>query len=225
MPSALAAVPPGLSLPGLALALLSACAPPTRGTDSGAGDGGATDGGQQDGGADGGGADGGGTDGGGSDGGGSDGGTVAVEPSVRILFPQTRDDVTICPEFVMVVDVEGMELVDYRETPEHVEGQGHWHLFDSGDYVAAYVDDWALISLDNDGAVESHILTVELAQNDHTEIGVSATTEILVGPKDCIGGSAGSSGDGGGSGDGGSSGDGGGSGDGGHSHVVAGAGS
>ncbi|MCK6501866.1 hypothetical protein L6R53_00435 [Myxococcota bacterium] len=204
------ASPRALLLAPFVLPLLWACAPPARDVDSGggAGDGGATDGGATDGGtSDGGTSDGGtsdgGADGGGTGDGGTDGGTGVAEPTVRILFPQTRDDVVICPEFVIVVDVEGMELVDFRENPDNVEGQGHWHLFDSGDYLAAYVDDWGLVTLENDGSVESHILTVELAQNDHTELGISATTEILVGPDDCIGGAPSKSTDGGGTDSGG----------------------
>lgn len=175
-------------LTAAAWALLSTgCAPPPLPTTDSGGpaDGGLADGGAADGGT----ADGGTADGGAADSGTADGGSAEPgPPTMSIIFPQTREDVVICPNFVIVVDIDGLELVDYRSQPKHVEGQGHWHLYDGGDYLGAFVEPWGVVSLENDGGLDHHSLTASLSQNDHTAMGIEATVEIVVGPEGCIGG-------------------------------------
>ena len=108
---------------------------------------------------------------------------------IRILFPQTRDDVVICPTTVIAVAIDELELTDYNEHAENEAGHGHWHLFDSSEYVGAFIETWGVVTLEHDGgAPEARILTASLAENDHTALSKESTVEILIGTEGCIGG-------------------------------------
>ncbi|MCB9779233.1 MAG: hypothetical protein H6742_11770 [Alphaproteobacteria bacterium] len=112
------------------------------------------------------------------------------EPSVRIVFPFTSSSVTICPEFVMVLDIDNFDVVDFNGTTDVPADEGHWHLFDGSDYLTNFVEEWGLVQLDHEGAgAEPHILTVQLALNDHSLLDYESTIEIEVdNTEDCLGG-------------------------------------
>ena len=124
-----------------------------------------------------------------------DTGTPPPEVSIQFLFPESRDDVVVCPDMVVVVDVDGWEM----GTPDGEGSPGHWHLKDaSGTFMMAASDPWLHVSLGTDAEYPAPKLTslsAALATYDHNELstvahpGSTATTEFLVGAtEDCVGG-------------------------------------
>jgi hypothetical protein len=110
---------------------------------------------------------------------------------IDILFPEARTDITVCPDFVMVVDIQNLQVIDPETTAGNVDGQGHWHLKIQGEYVGFVNQLWTPVSL-GDEANGPVILTAALADNEHNEIGIDATTEIIVSSEEgCIGGGGG----------------------------------
>ena len=110
------------------------------------------------------------------------------DPSAFVLFPQTRTDVTICPTFTMVVDINEFTLVPRDGLP--ADGAGHWHAFVGGTYLGSVYERWATFTIDPTAFAGGNVIArVELAEVDHDQIGVSATAEFVVGATpDCIGG-------------------------------------
>ncbi len=130
----------------------------------------------------------------GTTGSGTTGGTTTpAEPEIRILFPETTKDVTICPEFIVVVDIQNFEVVDYSDQPPAREGEGHWHLYVGSTYAGASSASWReaeLIQSDTGPA----IIRAVLADNEHNDLDeYQATAEFLIAgtsdAKDCVGGS------------------------------------
>jgi hypothetical protein len=111
--------------------------------------------------------------------------------SIDILFPEARTDITVCPNFVMVVDIQNLELTDPEATGGNEEGEGHWHLKIQGEHVGSVYQLWAPVSLGDDTSGPM-ILTAALADNEHNEVGIDATTEIIVSSEEgCVGGGGG----------------------------------
>lgn len=113
------------------------------------------------------------------------------EPSIQILFPETRTDINVCPSFIVVVAIGGVDVVDFTDMPENQAGTGHWHLYVNNEYKAATASSWYAWDM-GAGAEGPVIINAVLAENDHTEIDVSATAEFVVDEADCVGGGAGS---------------------------------
>ena len=108
-------------------------------------------------------------------------------PSIGIVFPQSRSDITICPNFVVSVDIDGIEMVDFHDHADNVSGEGHWHLYIGDTYQNAFSDPWAEASVP-EGVTGPVIIRARLAENDHTESDIEAAAEIVVGETDCVGG-------------------------------------
>lgn len=118
---------------------------------------------------------------------------IDEKPGIDILFPQSRQDITICPDLVVVVDVSSFPL----GVPDE-NGPGHWHLKDaSGAFLQAASDPWMAYSLGPDHDFETPRLTalsVALAEFDHNELNTAeypdavAAVEFYVGAtEDCVG--------------------------------------
>ena len=105
-----------------------------------------------------------------------------------MLFPETRSDVTICPTFTMVVDVDNFALVGL-DAPSSGDA-GHWHAFVGETYLGSVYQAWSTFTIDPTAFADGNVIArVELAEVDHDQIGVSATTEFVVGATpDCVGG-------------------------------------
>lgn len=122
-------------------------------------------------------------------------------PSVSFVFPESRTDVVVCPNFMVTVDVDNWDIVIYEQGQESQQESriGHWHLLDAGEDPIAFVTErWVQVSLDGDFSEPTPtVLKARLANNDHTELNLSdfpdatATAEFLVGDvEDCVGGGA-----------------------------------
>ena len=120
-------------------------------------------------------------------------------PSVSFIFPQSRTDVVVCPDFLVSVDIDDWEVVMYEDGQEAEEAArtGHWHLRDaSGEYLAIASESWVPISLEDDFSTpELVVITAHLANHDHNELDPreypdsEATAEFMVGDtEDCVGG-------------------------------------
>ena len=117
---------------------------------------------------------------------------AVAEPSIEILFPESDPDITYCPVFTVVVDVDNLEYsTEDRLGGDHVEGQGHWHLYVNGEYIAYELKDWSTTPALEEGLNQ---LSVDLAQNDHQPYEVNGDVptyiaEITVGDVEgCVGG-------------------------------------
>lgn len=120
--------------------------------------------------------------------------TEAGLPSIDILFPESRDDVVVCPDLVVVVDVDNFAM-----GPPGEPDLGHWHLKDSGgNFILASSEDWASYTFGPDESFPTPQLTslsVALAETEHTELNTLefpdaiATAEFYMGATDdCVGG-------------------------------------
>ena len=120
-------------------------------------------------------------------------GAASGDPQVSWIFPE-NGLTDVCPVFVLAVDVENFEVVDFQENTEFIEGQGHLHFIDgiTGDYITSLTP-WAEWEADlNDQESRSYKMDVELVYNNHsplTEANSLATVEFTVrDSEDCIGG-------------------------------------
>jgi hypothetical protein len=115
--------------------------------------------------------------------------SAAGGPQIEIVFPQSRQDITICPNFVVAVNIEGLDVVDFTENETNATGQGHWHLYIGDAYQNAFSDPWAQASVP-EGTEGNVIIRARISANDHTETDLEAAAEIVVGKTDCVGGGA-----------------------------------
>ncbi len=121
-------------------------------------------------------------------------------PTVEFVFPHNNLVGTVCAEFFVAVDIDNIELVDFKTNTDNVDGQGHWHLVDdiTGDYYALPVP-YGSISADlNGNETRNYQLTATLNDNDHTPLNPAefpdsiAQVEFTVSnADDCLGGAGG----------------------------------
>ncbi len=113
------------------------------------------------------------------------------DPSIQILFPTSEPDLIYCPVFTLVVDIDNLSIDADKVGGDHVEGEGHWHVYDNGEYISYETVAWTAMPALDEGL---HQLKVDLARNDHQPYIVDGQTpeyiaEITVGDVDgCIGG-------------------------------------
>jgi len=109
-----------------------------------------------------------------------------VPPSIDVLYPEPGQVVELnedCElDVLIVVDVDGLELVDFEEAEGPVDGEGHWHGGpDLGTgfcrSFATWCDDYDSDPFP-DGTTASIFAT--LVNNDHQPFGDEVQVEILV---------------------------------------------
>ncbi|MEL6344796.1 MAG: hypothetical protein AAFV53_16885 [Myxococcota bacterium] len=117
------------------------------------------------------------------------------EPSVTFVFPQSRDDIVVCPQFVVSVDIDNFSVVDVDPALEDEAGEGHWHLAGDGIYEVV-TDSFIELDLQGDFSTDPVLtsITAHLAFHNHNELNTAefpdalATAEFLVADTtDCVG--------------------------------------
>lgn len=134
--------------------------------------------------------------------GGDDSQGADAAPSITIVYPESSQTEVYCPTFLVVVDIEGFTLSPIVDEPVNVEGEGHWHLLDSADYITAADKEYVEIPGGKALSAGTHSLVATLANNDHQPLDpvVAYSIEIVVGDTQtdgvtpCEGGGGGSSG-------------------------------
>mgnify|MGYP003335586820 FL=1 len=126
--------------------------------------------------------------------------TALPSPSVRMAFPSSSETLAYCSWFPVVIEAENFTFsADHIEEP-NVDNEGHYHLYDGDVYLFTGASEWTILPTSMALTPGRHALRVELASNDHQEIGISWITEITVddsstddtGALNCIGGGTGS---------------------------------
>ncbi len=104
-------------------------------------------------------------------------------PSIRIIYPESSLSTVLCSTFLVVVDVDGITLTDFTDSPPNKDGQGHWHLLDSAEYLTATASESLVVPDAKAFTPGEHRLVAELAQNDHQSFDpvIKWESEILVG--------------------------------------------
>lgn len=104
-------------------------------------------------------------------------------PSIRIIYPESSQTTVLCSTFMVVVDVDGIALTDFASEPPNKDGQGHWHLLDSAEYITATAEEYAVIPADSALEPGTHRIVAALAQNDHQPFDpdISWFVEVQVG--------------------------------------------
>jgi hypothetical protein len=126
---------------------------------------------------------------GGDDGGGSPDATPPNQASVALTAPATSD----CAGTVTAgVTVQNFVLEEATGQANQ-EGHGHYHIYlddaTAGDYLVVDFNPSTDVKLPVALAAGDHTLRVELANNDHSPIGVSATAPLAVTDNPCVGAS------------------------------------
>lgn len=123
---------------------------------------------------------------------------ASMLPSIEFVFPESRNDIVICPDFVVTVDIDNWDVQPYRDdqTAEEELRRGHWHLRDElGEYISISVETWVEVNLEGDFETpELTVFTAHISNHDHNELNPLlypnsvATAEFLVGnTADCVG--------------------------------------
>lgn len=105
------------------------------------------------------------------------------EPSITIIFPESSQEIVYCPTFIVSVDVENFTLTDIVDGAGATEGEGHWHLLDSADYIIASSKEYVFVPSSKALSPGTHSLVATLAYNDHQLVDppVAWSVEIVVG--------------------------------------------
>ena len=118
--------------------------------------------------------------------------TAGPEADVRFLFPVTADDVSYCPEFTAIIDVDAFLITAEGLDGPPVAGVGHWHLRDGDTLLVDATDQTApLITPLNTGG---HALYAELVGHDHQPLVPETWHRAAIQVSDdegCVGGDSG----------------------------------
>jgi len=110
------------------------------------------------------------------------------EPTIEILFPTAGMEIELDDQCrldtVIVVDIDGLDVVDWTERDEDIEGEGHWHggpdLTDG--YCLSFqtfCDDYTKVPLT---APRNSSVSATLVTNLHEEFGEPDQVEIRLVP-------------------------------------------
>lgn len=132
---------------------------------------------------------------------GGDTGTAAEAlPRISFIFPHNGLSAPVCSTFFVSVDIDDLEVVDWNENTEPVEGEGHWHLTDdiTNDYYAL-LEPYGSIEADLNGEESrNYALTATLNENDHTPFSSAEFPDSIdrieftvSDSSDCVGGAGG----------------------------------
>ncbi len=116
------------------------------------------------------------------------GGTKGIAPSnetgssLSFSIVSPEDGSTVEGGQVSVkIDIQNLELVDFKENTTNVEGQGHVHVWldqdTSNPLIASKLIEGDTLTF-NDVPAGEHTLTVQLVNNDHTPIQPEVKQEI-----------------------------------------------
>lgn len=132
--------------------------------------------------------------------GGGDSGATPDLPSISFIFPHNNMSAPVCSTFFVSVDIDNLEVVDWKESTEPVAGEGHWHLTDdiTDDYYAL-LEPYGSIEADLNGEESrNYALTATLNENDHTPFSPTEYPDSIdrieftvSDSEDCVGGSGG----------------------------------
>lgn len=96
------------------------------------------------------------------------------EPEIRLLYPDSSQDFSLNSEgrlqFLVVVDIIGLEYVEPAEDLADVEGQGHWHVNLNDAYLSAPSN--LYYEVDSAGFVSGDAvkLSATLQDNSHDDL-------------------------------------------------------
>ncbi|MEN0062805.1 MAG: hypothetical protein AAGA48_11690 [Myxococcota bacterium] len=112
--------------------------------------------------------------------------TVNAGPAIEVKFPEQGQTLTLndnCEiETILVVDIDGLTLVDPEDDREPVDGEGHWHGGPSLERgfcrsAATWCDDYDRESFSDGSNV---LLSVSLVTNNHLPLGPEAQVEVTL---------------------------------------------
>ena len=109
-----------------------------------------------------------------------------------MLFPVSSESVDYCSTMIVVVRVSNFRLAPDALGDDPVDGEGHWHLMDSGVQLAATGDTWYPVPADEPLSAGRLFFTAELVDNNHQSFDPKIQSNLVEfnvadGP-DCVGG-------------------------------------